>query len=108
MSFKLFPRQRTTPASIPLFSSGTLMLSARVQWLDSTGLADPHRFLHRHLRGDWGDLDDTERRANDAALRSEGVLTSRYQVTPRLSVVVTTNAEHSQTVIQLPEENEPL
>ncbi|MBD3703218.1 hypothetical protein IE985_10635 [Klebsiella pneumoniae] len=29
MSFKLFPRQRTAPASIPLFSSGTLMLSAR-------------------------------------------------------------------------------
>ncbi|MBD3703217.1 hypothetical protein IE985_10630 [Klebsiella pneumoniae] len=28
-------------------------------------------------------------------------------MTPRLSVVVTTNAEHSQTVIQLPEENEP-
>ncbi|QNE50871.1 methyltransferase [Klebsiella michiganensis] len=108
MSFKLFPRQRTEPASIPLFSSGALTLSARVQWLDSTGLVDPHRFLHRHLRGDWGDLDDTERRANDAALRSEGVLTSRYQVTPRLFLLVTTNANHSQTVIRLPEENGPL
>lgn len=108
MSFKLFPRQRTAPASIPLFSSGALTLSARVQWLDSTGLLDPHRFLHRHLRGDWGDLDDTLRRANDAALRSEGALTSRYQVTPRLSLLVTTNADHSQTVIQLPEENGPL
>lgn len=106
MPFKLFPHQRTAPVSIPLFSSGALTLSARVQWLDSTGLVDPHRFLHRHLRGDWGDLDDTERRSNDAALRSEGAVTSRYQVTPRLSLVVTTNADHSQTVIQLPEENE--
>lgn len=41
MSFKLFPRQRTAPASTPLFSSGALTLSARVQWLDSTGLVDP-------------------------------------------------------------------
>lgn len=106
MSFKLFQRQRTTPASIPLFSSGAVTLSARVQWLDSKGLVDPHLFLHRHLRGDWGDLDETERRANDAALQSEGALTSRFQVTPRLSLVVTTNNDHSQTVIKLPEENE--
>lgn len=107
MRISLFPRQRSTPASVPLFSSGALTLSARVQWLDSTGLVDPHRFLHRHLRGDWGDLDDTERRANDAALRSEGAVTSRYQVTPRLSLLVTTNADHSQTVIQLSEETRP-
>lgn len=107
MRISLFPRQRSTPASVPLFSSGALTLSARVQWLDSTGLVDPHRFLHRHLRGDWGDLEDTERRANDAALQSKGTLTSRYQVTPRLSLVVITNEDHSQTVIQLPEENEP-
>lgn len=107
MSFKLFPFQRIAPPSIPLFSSGALTLSTRVQWLDNTGLIDPHRFLHRHLRGDWGDLNDPERRANDAALRSKGVLTSRYLVTPRLSLLVTTNADHSQTLIRLPEENEP-
>ncbi|MBK0032636.1 methyltransferase [Erwinia sp. S43] len=104
MSFKLFPRQRTTPASIPLFSSGALTLSARVQWLDSKGLVDPHRFLHRHLRGDWGDLDEPERRANRAALESGGPLASRYQVTPRLALEVITDEQRSLTVIQLPEE----
>lgn len=69
-------------------------------------MVDPHRFLHRHRRGDWGDLDDTERRANDAALHSEGAMTSCYQVTPRLSLAVITNNDYSQTMIQLPEENE--
>lgn len=106
MSFKLFPRQRSAPSSVPLFSSGALTLSARVQWLDSNGLVDPHRFLHRHLRGDWGDLDDTELRASDAALQSQGVLTSRYQAIPRLSLLVTTTEEHRQTMIRLREEND--
>ncbi|GKS83660.1 methyltransferase [Acidovorax sp. SUPP2522] len=105
MPLRLFTGMRAAQPSHPLFSTGTLKLSDKVQWLDSKGLVDPHRYLHRHLRGDWGEMDDEGRRANDAAFQSGGLLTSRYAVTRRLSLVVVTNGDRSLTVIQLPEEN---
>jgi hypothetical protein len=38
----------------------------------------PHDFLARHLRGDWGDLDDEDRNMNDAALIDGSRLLSAY------------------------------
>lgn len=75
-----------------------------MQWLDSKGLIDPLSYLQRHVRGDWGEVSETERRANLDALKSEGALTSRYEITPRLTLAILTNEARSLTVIQLPEE----
>lgn len=105
MSLRIFSHFRPAQPSVPpLFSSGALKFSEQVQWLDSMGLLDPHHFLHRHLRGDWGDLDEPERSANNTALESGSQITSRYQVTSRLALVVITDKQRNFTLIQLPSE----
>jgi hypothetical protein len=39
----------------------------------------PHEFLIRHVTGDWGDLDEEDRQANDAALVDGSRLFSAYK-----------------------------
>lgn len=59
--------------------------------------------LRRHVRGDWGDLDRTDKAANDAALVRGGLLLSAYDTTQgRLWVI--TEADRSSTCILLPDE----
>jgi hypothetical protein len=41
---------------------------------------DLHRILHRHHCGDWGDLGDGDKRANEEALRSDERILSRYDL----------------------------
>lgn len=100
----LFPSLRRNPPPRPQFTFDTLKLSEKVQWLDSKGLIDPLSYLQRHVRGDWGEVSETEHRANLDALKSVGVLASRYEITPRLTLTVLTNEARSLTVIQLPDE----
>ncbi|WP_435017970.1 hypothetical protein TA3x_005593 [Tundrisphaera sp. TA3] len=38
----------------------------------------PSEFLHRHGRGDWGDLDEEDRSLNDEALIDGGRILSAY------------------------------
>jgi len=69
------------------------------------GRLDPHPFLFRHLAGDWGDIDDSDWRQNDAALTSgEDRLFSSYQVAPDLKVWVITEWDRSVTTLLLPSE----
>ncbi|HFX1080092.1 TPA: methyltransferase [Pseudomonas aeruginosa] len=104
----LFPKLGKSQPSRPLFTFGTLKLSEKVQWLDVKGLIEPLRYLQRHIRGDWGELSDAERKGNRDALQSQGVLTSRYEITPRLALIIRTNEDRSLTVVQLPEEEKRL
>lgn len=58
--------------------------------LDFAGLSDEHaRFvadaIARHLRGDWGDIDDEDRAANDWALLAGGRVLSAYRVPESLA-----------------------
>ena len=39
-------------------------------------------YLRRHLGGDWGDLDDSDRRQNDAALKSARIACRSSPATP--------------------------
>ncbi len=61
-------------------------------------------YLRRHLHGDWGDLDDDDRRSNDAALKSGDRLFSSYQVTPDLKLWIITEGDRSVTTLLLPSE----
>ena len=62
-------------------------------------------YLHRHLNGDWGDLDDYDKRQNDAALESgEDRLFSSYQVAPGLQLWIITEWDRSVTTLLLPSE----
>lgn len=102
----MFPRlfKRSQPSLLPVFSSQSLHLSEKVQWLASKGLLDPLLYVHRHMRGDWGDVGESGRRSNLVAITQAGPLHSRYRITPHLDLVVVTDESRKTTIIQLPEE----
>ncbi len=64
----------------------------------------PMHYLLRHLRGDWGELDPEDRRANERALRLDLRLLSAYQLSTGERVWIITEADRSATTFLLPEE----
>lgn len=58
-------------------------------------------FVARHLRGDWGEISEIERAMNLLSLENNtGHALSIHQVTPEITIWITTKAGH--TVIMLP------
>jgi len=102
MLSRLFARRE--PQARPLFALGSLRLSEKVHWLASKGLIDPLPYVQRHVRGDWGDVDETTRQVNDVALDQDNPMISRYRITQQLLLIVMTSEDHRTTVVQLPEE----
>jgi hypothetical protein len=72
--------------------------------------ADPLHYLNRHARGDWGDLDETDKAANAAAIASGARLMSAYLLPDGQRLWIITDAEiddqhHRQaTTFLLPDE----
>jgi hypothetical protein len=64
---------------------------------------DPHCYLARHRSGDWGDLDEDDRRENERSLRHGWRIISSYPVGGK-TVWVITEADRSVTTILLPED----
>ena len=62
------------------------------------------RLLSRHLSGDWGDLDDFDKRQNDEAIRLNNRIFSAYVLSTGVKVWVITEADRSATTFLLPEE----
>jgi hypothetical protein len=63
----------------------------------------PFDYLARHATGDWGDLDEHDRRQNQIALREGLRVFSSYETTAGRCWVLT-EADRSVTTILLPEE----
>lgn len=67
------------------------------------------QLLARHVAGDWGDLDDEDKRLNDEALKDGSRLLSAYNLRTGVRVWVITDAaddsgNRAATTILLPEE----
>lgn len=61
-----------------------------------------HGLLMRHATGDWGDLDNDDKRANDADLTHGGRLLSAYILRNGTKVWIITEADRSATTLLLP------
>ena len=83
----------------PLFPLGNVYLTAGVAALDLDA-EDIARLLHRHQCGDWGDLDDEDKQANDRDLKLGERLLSRYD-TDAGSLYVITERDRSMTTVLL-------
>lgn len=88
----------------PLFDLGqTLATPGALKALDVNGI-DYLTLLNRHITGDWGDLTEEDKQANDNALKcGEGRLFSAY-VANGVKFWVITESDRSVTTILLPEE----
>jgi hypothetical protein len=64
---------------------------------------DPLRYLARHSSGDWGDLDEEDRRENELSLRHGWRIVSSYPIGDGC-VWIITEADRSVTTILLPED----
>ncbi len=64
----------------------------------------PREFLDQHVQGNWGDIDQEDRQATQAALCNGERLLSAYWTAKRERLWVITEADRSTTTILLPEE----
>lgn len=72
--------------------------------LDLLTQADIVTALRRHSTGDWGEVDDHDRAANDDALRSGERLLSVYRSANGTTFWVITEADRSVTTVLLPDD----
>lgn len=65
---------------------------------------DAVAMLRRHLRGDWGEVDKSDQRQNEWALKNGARLLSAYKTRLGTDIWIITEADRSVTTILLPEE----
>ena len=58
----------------------------------------------RHHRGDWGEIEPSDKRANDDALAFGGRLFSAYKIRDGTRFWIITEADRSVTTVLLPED----
>ena len=65
---------------------------------------EPLPFLERHLKGDWGELDEHDVRENELSLESGWRILSCYRLRNGTRIWIITEADRSVTTLLLPEE----
>lgn len=60
--------------------------------------------IFRHVTGDWGDLGEEDKQANEKALRDGSRIFSRYSLLTGVRIWLITEADRSATTILLPSE----
>ena len=63
-----------------------------------------HLSIERHLAGDWGDVSDDDRVANELALKSEDRLFSAFKGEGMPKLWVITEGDRSSTTVLFPDE----
>jgi hypothetical protein len=64
----------------------------------------PDVFLKRHLTGDWGEVDDHDRRENELSVVQGFRLLSAYTLSNGTKLWIITEADRSDTTLLLPSE----
>lgn len=91
----------------PLFKIGELVFTEGVSRLMDQGRLDPWPYFLRHVRGDWGDVDDARRQHNADALSPQPIpLSSAYEIAPDITLWIITTWDRSVTTLLLPDEYE--
>lgn len=88
----------------PLFPLGEVVSTPGALEAMQTASVSPLALLHRHLRGDWGNLDKHDKQLNDQAIRDGSRIFSAYDITPTAKVWLITEADRSTTTFLLPSE----
>ena len=62
----------------------------------------PSEFLVRHIQGDWGELCEEDKQANEDALKEDLRILSSYRTNLGVKIWVITEADRSATTLLLP------
>lgn len=87
---------------VPIFPLGKLVATPGA--LQSVLPNEIQKALNRHATGDWGELDDEDRKSNDRALLEGTRLLSAYKTQEEIRFWVITEWDRSVTTILLPQE----
>jgi len=60
--------------------------------------------LQRHVMGDWGELDEEDKKANDLALQTGERLLSAYRTANGTKFWIITEADRASSCVLLPED----
>ena len=86
------------------FSHGSVVATPGVLEAFRTSGDDPLAYLIRHVAGDWGDLDEHDRRENEFSLVQGFRLLSAYTLQSGVKIWIITEADRSVTTFLLPDE----
>ncbi|MEG0976333.1 MAG: hypothetical protein RSD82_13340 [Comamonas sp.] len=108
---------KTPQSKHPLFSPGRIVATPGALDLLSRAEASPHELLHRHVCGDWAEMDREDQAANHDAVRSGARILSSFNVQGAKLWIITeaisdvtedgrrkAQASRSSTCFLLPEE----
>ncbi len=94
--------QKKPNDGMPKFPLGRIVATAcAIQELPPE---DIRRALYRHVSGDWGSLDESDREQNEIALKDKGRLFSVYHTEDGVRFYVITEHDRSVTTVLLPED----
>ena len=86
------------------FSPGSVVATPAVLEAFRAAGDDPLAYLVRHLAGDWGDVDEHDRRENELSLIHGFRLLSSYTTSNGTRFWIITEADRSATTLLLPDE----
>ena len=86
------------------FSAGHIVATPGALEAFDASAESPLTFLQRHLAGDWGDVDEHDRRENELSLQHGWRILSCYRLSTGVKFWVITEADRSATTFLLPEE----
>src|SRR6266498_1760178 len=86
----------------PKFALGQVCITSNAK--QSLPQEDVEKALKRHIRGDWGELDEHDRRENERALTEGCRVLSAYRASNGLRFWIITEADRSVTTVLLPED----
>ena len=92
----------TPQIPVALFRLGRIVATPNA--LEELSQQDVLSAIKRHQAGDWGELDEHDRQANDRALTDGTRLFSVYRSVSGMRFWVITEADRSATTVLLPED----
>jgi hypothetical protein len=85
-----------------LFSPGAIVATPAALQALKEAKEDPLLYLRRHLSGDWGELDEFDKRQNESALENDCRILSAYTLSNGTRIWIITEADRSSTCLLLP------
>jgi hypothetical protein len=81
------------------FLIGSVFVTKSV--LREIAIEDIEAILYLHAQGDWGEICDTDKSANEVALRFGGRLRSAHESKGGIRIYIFTESDRSVTVVHL-------